>query len=227
MSFLDKEKQIQLAIESWKQAEYPSIRQTADAYGVNRTTLSRRYNGQTIERRKAHGFQQRLSNTQERFLVNWITNLDRQGLPPTFSRVREMATRILLENNDKEPLGIRWIYSFLDRNPNILSLRSVRIDHKRISGTQEEILKDFYDRFRATKIQYKVEPSHIWNMDETGLHIGKGKNGRVLGENRGKMKTFVRDPLNKEWVTIIECVNAAGFRIRPLVIFKGQDIQST
>lgn len=224
---LASEENITLALHAYRSKTIPSLSKAAAAYGISKTTLWRRNKGHSVTKTQGHEHQQRLSHTQESFLCDWIINLDRQGLPPSFPRVKDMVTRILRENGDVKPLGQHWIRQFLKRNQRIRAILGVKIHHKRIEGTQWEVMKDFYDRFSETMKRYHVSPDHIWNMDETGLHVGKGSNGRVLGENRGKSKTYARDPDIKEWVTIIECINAAGSRLRPLVIFKGRDIQST
>ncbi|KZZ95587.1 DDE superfamily endonuclease, CENP-B-like protein [Ascosphaera apis ARSEF 7405] len=221
------EKNLSLAIASLENGESPSIAKAALAFNVNRTTLSRRYKGQTLCHEESHQHLQRLSPPQEKYLTDWIIDLDRRGLPPSYLRVKEMAKRILHESGDDEDLGANWIRGYRKRNPSITSLLGVRLDHKRVDGTQYDIMKTFYDRFHEIQARYKVKPQNIWNVDETGLHAGRGSNGRVLGENRGKKRTFKRDPEVREWVTVIECINAVGGRIRPFVIFKGQEIQNT
>lgn len=54
--------------------------------------------------------------------------------------------------------------------------------------------------------------------------IGLGGNPLVIGPANVR-KVVTMDPGNREWVTILECVNAAGRVLQPLVIFKGADVQ--
>ena len=63
-------------------------------------------------------------------------------------------------------------------------------------------------------------------MDETGLALGVCTNTRVLSSSQ-KKKAYIRSPENREWVSIIECVSAAGRKLRCAVIFKGQSLQTT
>jgi hypothetical protein len=70
------------------------------------------------------------------------------------------------------------------------------------------------------KIQYGILDEDIWNFDETGFQMGVIATARVVtGTDRaGRPRTV--QPGNREWVTIIECINALGGMIPPLVIFE-------
>jgi hypothetical protein len=69
---------IDKAIESVKRAELRSIRATALAYDVNRSTLTRRLDG-GFTRSQGHLKQQLLSIEQEEMLVMWILEQERLG----------------------------------------------------------------------------------------------------------------------------------------------------
>ena len=103
---------IQVAIADLHAGTYASVRAAAKAYGLPKSTLQRYYNGGTT-RVISHQHRQRLTPSQEDFLAQWILDEDKRGRPPTRARVREMATRILLMNEDTNKLGKDWIPSFL------------------------------------------------------------------------------------------------------------------
>ncbi len=63
-------------------------------------------------------------------------------------------------------------------------------------------------------------------MDEHGLGLGVCSNSVVLGPSE-KRRTNVKRPENREWVSVIETISAKGRYIRPLVMFKGKDIQTS
>jgi Tc5 transposase DNA-binding domain len=84
---------IDQAIESVKRAELSSIRATAAAFGVDRTTLTRRLNG-GYQRNNGHTSQQLLSPRQEDMLVKWVLEQERLGHAPTHQRIREYAAKI-------------------------------------------------------------------------------------------------------------------------------------
>ncbi|KAJ5887467.1 hypothetical protein N7495_007508 [Penicillium taxi] len=144
------EHQISLAISDLKSGQISSVKAAAIAYGVSRSTLTRRMNG-SLSRRDAHSNQQRLSPGQEEFLVKWILERDSQGFPPSHACAREMAARILRSNGDNEPLGKAWLPKFIQRNPRVNSCIGRRIDVSRIHGTQPAAIQEFYELFAKTK----------------------------------------------------------------------------
>jgi len=48
----------------------------------------------------------------------------------------------------------------------------------------------------------------------------------VLLGGSGKDKTYIQKPENREWVLVIEAINRTGHFIRPVVMFKGKDVQT-
>jgi len=48
----------------------------------------------------------------------------------------------------------------------------------------------------------------------------------VLGGS-GKRKTYIQSLENREWVSVIQVINGRGHFIRPLVMFKGTDVQTS
>lgn len=63
-------------------------------------------------------------------------------------------------------------------------------------------------------------------MDETGTALGVCANTQVLASS-SKKKTSLKSPSTREWVSFIETVSAAGAKLRPLIIFKGNSLQTT
>lgn len=65
-------------------------------------------------------------------------------------------------------------------------------------------------------------------MDEHSIGLGICSNSRVLGSlKRKKKRRYVKAPENREWVSILETVNPAGRSLKPLIIFKGQEPQTS
>jgi len=61
-------------------------------------------------------------------------------------------------------------------------------------------------------------------MDEIGSNIGTETDGVVLGRT-AKSTTLTKGGGNREWVTVIECISAAGAYTKPTIIFKGKPLQ--
>ncbi len=102
------EEMIEAAIQAFQAGEYPSQRATARAFGISPATFSARLRGRST-RQVSHEHTQRLSPAQEDFLAEWILEQDMQGYPPSHTRAREMAARIIRMNGDIKPLGKKWI----------------------------------------------------------------------------------------------------------------------
>ena len=63
-------------------------------------------------------------------------------------------------------------------------------------------------------------------MDEQGLGLGVCSNTKVLSSSK-KTRTYVKSPQNREWVSVLECISATGRIIKPLIIFKGNSLQTS
>ena len=89
------EGKIELAISDLKNGRICSIREAARMYTVARTTLQDRMNGVPY-RQIIHSNGHKLTQSEEDSLVKWVLDLDRRGLPPRHSLVREMVNYLLL-----------------------------------------------------------------------------------------------------------------------------------
>jgi hypothetical protein len=55
---------------------------------------------------------------------------------------------------------------------------------------------------------------------------GRDTNQQVIGGSKSK-RVYVKSPETREWVTVIEVINAVGRALRPTVIFKGKAVQTS
>jgi hypothetical protein len=134
-----------------------------------------------------------------------------------------MATLILRMNGDMKPLGKKWIHSFLGRNSRVASIVGRQIEAARTHSCTHKEIQAFFDRLDRTRRAHNVHNDNIWNMDEHGLALGVCTNSRVLASSK-KKRAYISGPADREWVSILETVSAAGKKTRPLVIFKGVNL---
>ena len=71
-----------------------SLRTTAIAYNIPRTTLQRRYHGLSSTRQNARQIQQLLSPKQEAELVRWIIALEKAGNVLNYAQFKEIVVQI-------------------------------------------------------------------------------------------------------------------------------------
>jgi hypothetical protein len=137
-----------------------------------------------------------------------------------------MATRILRLGNDHDPLGQRWLQSFMARQPRVSSIIGRSIEVARADAASPAIVRAFLELFERTRIELNIKLDDIWNMDETGIALGVCTNTRVIAR-ASKRKAYIKAPGNREWVSIIESVSATGRKLRCMVIFKGKSLHTT
>ncbi|KAI0990914.1 hypothetical protein K3495_g17273, partial [Podosphaera aphanis] len=129
-------------------------------------------------------------------------------------------------NKDTDPLGKDWIPKFIKQNPRVASIVGRRIESLRVTGTNHTALENFCKLFKEVRDRFNIQTGDIWNMDEQGLGLGVCSNTKVLSSSK-KTRTFVISPQNREWVSVLECVSATGRIIKPLIIFKGNSLQTS
>jgi hypothetical protein len=129
-------------------------------------------------------------------------------------------------NGDQNPVGKLWVSHFLHRNPRVASVVGRKIEAQRAEAATPEQVRAFLERFEATRRRLNIPMEDVYNMDETGVALGVCTNTRVLASS-SKKKAYIKSPENREWVSIIECVSATGQKLRCLIIFKGQALQTT
>ena len=95
-----------------------------------------------------------------------------------------------------------------------------------IESATQEVLKPFFNCFWRVKTRYDIKPCNWCNMDESGLALGGCSNSTAVGTEAAKV-ALSKTPSNREWVSTIDYIFALGCKIIPLIIFKGQSIQSS
>ena len=219
------ESRIAAALEDLAGPSKPSLRAVEKKHGVSRRTLKRCLNG-GVSKQIARSAQQLLTIEQENSLVAWILALETEGHAPTHGTVRQMAAQIVRVSGGPEQVGRKWLSRFLTRHPELRSKIGKNIEVERIQNTNSEDISTWFSHFRRVQVDYKVAPENIWNMDETGVALGACMTQKVIGSSSSS-RIYKKTPENREWVSIVELVSVTGQYTRCLVIFKGQNVQSS
>ena len=235
LKVVDLEEQLQKAITAYKNHEFDSVRGAAKAFSVSHVNMSRRMAG-GLSRAQATEMTQILSNAEEKTLVRWISRYTCAGSPITPALLLELAelirherVRYASQNSSSIKLiatiGHEWLYRFLGRYPTIQSIYARQLEAARFDGASYDKVKAWFDAV-ATKFQERsYHNSNIWNMDESGFGVGESQTTKVLVPLDRKQKYKVVAG-KQEWVTVIECINAAGGALTPMIIFKGKNLNS-
>ncbi|RYC80880.1 hypothetical protein BFJ63_vAg16228 [Fusarium oxysporum f. sp. narcissi] len=220
MSNSSTEARILLALQALQNNPKLSVRRAADTYEVPRNTLRRRQNG-IQSRRDTIQKSRRLSNLEEEIVVHFILDLDSRGFPPRHSFIEEMANSLLADRK-APPVGKRWAHNFVKRQPELKTHFFRKYDYQRAKCEDPTIIRNWFKLVQNTIAKYGIQSEDIWNFDETGFMMGVISSGMVVtgSERLGRPKSV--QPGNREWITVIQAINAEGWVIEPFIIGAGQ-----
>ncbi|KAJ3454531.1 hypothetical protein MRS44_013131 [Fusarium solani] len=193
----NKEARLLLALQALQSNPKLKLRPTARLYQVDYYALRRRHNG-IQSQRDTTPKSRKLSDLEEQIIVQFILDLDSRGFPPRLRGVEEMANR-LLADRDAPPVGKRWASNFVKRH--------------------DELKTRF---FQNTIANYGIDLADIYNFDEVGFLMGVIASGMVVTGSERREKPKSVQPGNREWITVIQAINAEGRAIPPFIIGAGQ-----
>jgi len=232
---LQMEAKLQEAIQAYKKGQFPSVRSAANHFEVSPNTLARRISG-GLSHREAMQIRQILSDAEEKTLIRWITRYTIAGSPISPALLIEMAQLIRVRRMRRvkgnevlektmDHIGHEWLYRFLNRHEKLKGIYARQMENLRYDGASFEVVKSWFDAVAQLVQEHSYEYHNIWNMDESGFGVGESQSTRVLVPI--DLKTKHKKVAGKqEWVTVFECINAAGEAIAPLVIFKAKYLNS-
>jgi hypothetical protein len=214
------EADIQLAISVLKSNQIQSSLRAAATFNVPRSTLRNRRAGKPA-RRDCQPNSKKLSQTEEEVIVRYILDLDQRGFAPTYAAVRDMADRILATRGGGQ-VGVQWPRNFVKRTDSLTTRFNRAYDRQRALCESPVLIRSWFELVEQTKLKYGILDKDVFNFDEAGFMMGKITTQLVVtgSERRGRPKSI--QPGNREWVTLIQAINATGWTIPPFLIFAGK-----
>ncbi|KAM5528251.1 transposase [Fusarium oxysporum f. sp. phaseoli] len=210
------EARILLALQALQNNPKLSLRRAAKIYEVGFGTLRNRQNG--IQSRDAWvPKSRRLTDLEEQIIVQFLLDLDSRGFPSRLRFVEEIANS-LLADRDASPVGKRWAHNFVKRQPELKTRLFRRYDYQRAKCEDPTIIRGWFRLVQNTIVKYGIRSDDIWNFDETGFMMGLIMAGMAVtgSERQGRPKSA--QPGNREWITVIQAINAEGQSIAPFII---------
>jgi len=123
------------------------------------------------------------------------------------------------------PIGIEWITCFIKRHSMLQTLYAQQIDSSRVKETTVEAITRWLNTVQEILHQYNIRQKDVYNIDKTGFAIGSIQAACVLIDAR--LRSKIQAQLGRqEWVTAIECICADGTVIKPLIIFRGEQLST-
>jgi hypothetical protein len=213
------ESRLLLAIQAIEQDPKQSARSITKIYNVPRATLIYRMKGRRA-RQDRRTNSMKLTETEEDAVLKYILDLDTRGFPPRLADVGDMAN-ILLAERDAGRVGKHWASNFVKRQPELKTRFNRAYDYQRALCEDPEKIGAWFRLVHNMRAKYGIQDADMYNFDETGFMMGMITPSMVVtrSERRGRAKTV--QPGNREWVTVIQGVNALGWYVPPFIVVKG------
>ncbi|KAJ8117393.1 hypothetical protein OPT61_g1382 [Boeremia exigua] len=217
---LSNEADIQLAINSVVTKQIQSESRAALTFNVPRMTMRDRRAGKPA-RRDCQPNSKKLTTVEEEVIVSYIIELDLRGFAPTYAAVRDMANRLLAARG-ADQVGVHWPRNFVKRTDSLTTRFNRAYDRQRALCEDLVLIRGWFELVEQTKAKYGICNKDVYNFDEAGFMMGKITTQLVVigSERRGRPKTV--QPGDREWVTVIAAINAAGWSVPPFLVFAGK-----
>jgi hypothetical protein len=202
------------------------ITSAADFYGIPRSTLRSHVQGITLGRKR--GKTSVLTPSEEKKLVTYLHDMANRGFPLTWLQLK-LKVASLVQDGRETPFkdgvpGNGWVRWFRKRHPEV-SLRSAQtLEMARARSLCPENVASFYNNLQEAYTEHEYDPSHIWNADESGAQARRSGGGRVLAKT-GARSVHIITPNEREHISVLSCINAAGDSIPNYYVFKGKQYQ--
>lgn len=229
------ETNMQKAIAEYRQKEIEGtacLREISRAWRVPKSTLARRLKKPDLGHEYASGRPTVFSKESEDELADLILDLARRGFPLSEAQVRELATQFANANNlqvfsqqKNNQAGYYWFKGFLRRHPELCVKRAEGLSAARSGAMNKPNIQKWFSEYKelVEKLNISDSPSHIWNLDESGLQdVFEAK--RAVGQ-KGVPLYQVKAGEKGDTTTVLPVFNAMGEIGALMVIFKGKRIR--
>lgn len=199
-----------------------SQRDSEKHYNIPRSTIKNKLKEKHL---RQPGHPTVFSASEENSFAEHIVNLADFGFPVTSLDLRFVIKAYL----DKKGVTVRqfknnipgpdWVKSFLKRHHTLTMRTSSNIKKVRAALDSDQVNK-YFDNLELTLTD--VDPSNIWNYDETNLRDDPGS-PKVICKRGKKYVERIMDS-SKSCISLMFVGNAAGEVLPPYVIYKAENL---
>ncbi|KAH6234950.1 hypothetical protein HBI42_020280 [Parastagonospora nodorum] len=205
-------------LESRDPGEKFTLKEVAEKWGVDRSTLGRRWRRVTGPRSDGYAQQQAIDPQQELELVQYIIKLTKRGLPPTREMIRNFSSEVA-----HQQLSESWVTRFINRHEiHLISEWITTTDRTRDRADTESRYRLFFELLHRKITQHHLEARDIYNMDEKGILIGLiGRSKRIFSRRQWEKKEVRASTQDgsREFLTLLACCCADGSSLPPSIIY--------
>jgi hypothetical protein len=217
------------------------LREAATQYNIDKSTLSRRLS--KGDPATSSGGQLSLPRESELELTECLKVKSKWGFAESIEELKEHVKTYVNSNinednevgnhlrkycklRDNRP-GKDWVISFMERHHLSVKCPSALEKARKTAASNPDIIYQYYSTLEKETIRLRIvhRPECVWNIDETSLFIDPRKL-KVIA-SKGQKASRTQATSGREATTVMAGISAAGECLPPLIIFKGQKLQST
>ncbi|CAF4830706.1 unnamed protein product [Pieris macdunnoughi] len=216
---------MQAAIAAVREGRF-KVREAGRHFGVPHSTLIDKVKGRVPEVRKM-GRDTYFTEYEEKLLVKYIIASAKKGIPVKRNTLLETVKKILDDDKRVTPFknnrpGKKWVTLFFKRHPEITEKKA-----EGISTAKANVCENDIKRWHRSLEEYLVEehsldiledPKRIFNADESGFQTCP-ESGKVIGPVGMKNFYEIKSGREKEQVTVMVAINAAGQVVTPMIVY--------
>ena len=165
-----------------------------------------------------------LSQKEEGRLLDYCFKMQDLGHPLTSGQLKlKVAMATQTRETPWSASGVpgkSWLGSFKPRHPNLVSRKSQPLEMSRARGLCPTSATTLYSNLQELYNTHNYPPSNIWNCDESGVQAGRSGGATVLAK-LGSKYVHTIEPDQREHLSVLSCINAAGGKIPNFYILKG------
>jgi len=156
-AYLAREMRFTKAIEALGTKEYTNITKCAAAFDVPRRTLSNRWRGMASKSTRIPA-KRRLTDAQERSIVDYITRNYQRGMSLTTKHVEDAANCILEEGGGRiTRVGQTWAKRFIKRHPDLKRRRQRTLASERKDAFNIEELELYFAQLQHVCAAFGIQ----------------------------------------------------------------------
>jgi DDE superfamily endonuclease len=222
--YRQQEERIDEAIRSLGDATCTNIASLARAFNCPEQRLRKRLAGAPSKLQNKNR-DERLSESQDIAVMNTLDRLEDCGLHARIPMLTSIANSILRQSynphTEFKPVSHMWASRWIKRFPQYQIVTGKPLAVERRNAHDPNVLRGWFEKYHKVVTENGILPGDISNVDETGFRVGVGRRHKVIGKDQSK-KIYMPDADNRQHVTVVECVQADGSIIPPMVIIPGK-----
>ena len=128
----------------------------------------------------------------------------------------------LLATRGGQPVGKRWAQRLVTRSDELKMAFNRAKDRQRILQEDPEVIGAWFKLVSETRAKYGIHEDDVHNFDETGFQMGVIGSMKVVTGSERRSRPELVQPGDREWVTVVQSICAAGYATPPFIIYKGR-----